>query len=180
MAPVSGTRGWLSVGAGTVFVAALAVWLFSGGTVELWFGLLATAAAVALVVLAVIGAVVERRPGFVLVTVAFLGVGLLLSAVVFGFAYLGESLTYVRGEATTASVLTCEEDGDDCVVRWPGGEGELELAFGKREGDTLPVHAHGDEAVPQGGLTVVVVAASAVAVVSPILALGTFLWLRRR
>ncbi|MPZ80233.1 MAG: hypothetical protein GEV28_07490 [Actinophytocola sp.] len=90
---------------------ALTLWLFGEGIVELVFGLLTALAAVVLVVLAVVGAVVEHQPGRVLVTLAFLGVGLLLTAVVFGFAYLGESLTYVRGEATTARVVSCEEDG---------------------------------------------------------------------
>lgn len=182
-----GLRGWLTVLSGTVALVALAVWLFGTGTVELVSGLAGVLAAVALVVLAVVGAVVERRPGCVLVSLAFLGVGALLTAVVFGFAYLGDTLTYLRGAPATAEITECEDDDgpdDDCVARWRVGgreyTGEIELSFAQQPGDTVPVRADGRDAVRAGGLTVLVVGSSAVAVLSPFAAAGGYLYLRRR
>ena len=49
------------------------------------------AAGVVLVVVAVASAIAEHQPGLVLVSAAYAGVGALLTAVVFGFAYLEAS-----------------------------------------------------------------------------------------
>jgi len=184
MSEPRGIRAWLTVLFSLVFVAALTVWLFSGGVVERVFGFTTVAAGVGLVVVAVVSAVVEHQPGCVLVGVAFFGVGVLLTAVVFGFAYLEESWTYVRGESTHATVRTCEEDEDECQSSWRLGDraytGEVELAFGLAPGDDVPVRVYDDEAVRESGLTVMVVASSGVAVVSPLLVLGAVLFARRQ
>lgn len=184
MSEPSGPRAWLTVVAAAVFVAALAVWSFSAGTVEQVFGFTTVAAGVVLVVVSVVSAVVEHQPGCVLVGVALAGVGALLTAVVFGFAYLEESWTYVRGEQTTAQVATCEDDGDDCESTWTVGgrehRGEVELALDAPRGGEIPVRAHDDDAVRAGGLTVLVVASSGVALLTPVLVLGAVLWGRRR
>ncbi|HEX2131441.1 MAG TPA: hypothetical protein VHH15_07750 [Actinophytocola sp.] len=184
---VSGVRGWLTVLSGTACLVAFVVWMFSTGTAELVSGLLGALAGLVLVVLSVVGAIVDHRPGVVLVTLAFLGVGAVLSAVVFGFAYLGESLVYLRGDPTTAEVVRCEEeDGepdDDCEARWTvdGREhtGEIELSFAQQPGDTVPIHAVGGDAVRAGGLTVLVVASSGVAVLSPVVAFVIYGSVRR-
>ncbi|OLF15369.1 hypothetical protein [Actinophytocola xanthii] len=179
-------RGWLTVLSGTACLVAFAVWLFSTGTAELVAGLLGALAGLVLVVLSVIGAVVEHRPDVVLVSLAFFGVGAVLTATVFGLAYFGESLTYLRGEPATAKVVRCEDGGeldDDCEASWRlGGReytGEIELSFAQQQGDTLPIHAEGDEAVRAGGLTVLVVASSGVAVLSPLLLLAGYVSVRR-
>jgi len=180
------TRGWLTVLAGTACLVAFAVWLFSTGTAELVSGLLGALAGLVLVVLAVVGAVVDHRPGVILVTLAFFGVGAVLTAIVFGFAYLGDSLTYLRGDPTTAEVTRCEEGDepdDDCEARWQAGgreySGEIEISFAQQPGDTVPVHAVDGEAVRAGGLTVLVVAASGVALLSPVLAIAGYVSVRR-
>jgi hypothetical protein len=181
MSEPRGALGWLTVLFGLVFVVALTVWLFGTGVVERVFGGVLVAAGVALVVVAVISAIVERAPGVVLVGAAFAGVGILLTAVVFGFAYLEESWTYVRGESTHATVTGC--DDDDCESVWRlGGDhtGEVELSFDEKRGDTIPVRVYGDEAVRENGLTVLVVASSGVALVSPLLVLGGVLAARRQ
>jgi hypothetical protein len=184
MSEPSGLRGWLTVLFSVAFLAALTVWLFSAGVVERIFGFATVAAGVALVVVGVISAVVERQPGCVLVGAAFFGVGVLLTAVVFGFAYLDESWTYVRGESTHATVGTCDDDGDDCESSWRlGGReytGEVELAFDQAPGDETPVRVYDDEAVQESGLTVLVVASSGVALLSPLLVLGAVLVARRQ
>lgn len=182
-----GARGMLTVLAGTACLVLLALWLFSTGTAQLVTGLLCALAGLVLVVLSVVGAIVDHRPGVVLVSLAFLGAGAVLTAVVFGFAYLGESWTYLRGEQTTAEVLRCEEeDGepdDDCVARWTAGgrehTGEIELAFAQQPGDSVPIHAVGEDAVRGGGLTVLVVASSGVALVSPLAAFAVYVSVRR-
>jgi hypothetical protein len=182
MSEPSGPRAWLTVLFGLLFVVTLTVWLFGSGTVERVSGFAAVAAGVGLVVVAVRSAFVERAPGCVLVGAALAGVGALLTAVVFGFAYLETSWTYVRGEHTRATAVTC--DDAECESTWELGgrerSGEVELAFGTAEGDTLPVRAHGDEAVREGGLTVLVVASSGVALVSPLLVAGAVLVARRQ
>ena len=182
MSEPSGSRAWLTVLLGLVFAVTLAVWMFSAGTVERVFGFAVVAAGVGLVVVAVVSAVVERQPGCVLVGAALAGVGALLTAVVFGFAYLDTAWTYVRGEHTQATAVTC--DDNECEATWELGgreqSGEVELAFATAEGDTLPVRAHGDEAVQEGGLTVLVVASSGVALVSPLLVAGAVLFARRQ
>lgn len=183
----NGPRGLLTVLSGTACLVLFAVWLFSTGNVQLVTGLLAALAGLVLVVLSVVGAIVDRRPGVVLVSLAFFGVGAVLTAIVFGFAYLGESLTYLRGEPVTAVVTRCEEeDGepdDDCVARWTvdGREhtGEIELSFAQQPGDRVPVRAVGDDAVRGGGLTVLVVASSGVALLSPLAALVAYVSVRR-
>jgi hypothetical protein len=188
--PVNGTeigpRGWLTVLSGTACLVAFAVWLFSTGTAELVAGLLGALAGLVLVVLSVVGTVVERRPDAVLVSLAFLGVGAVLTATVFGFAYFGESLTYLRGEPATATIVRCEDGGefdDDCEASWRlGGRehtGEIELSFAQQQGDTVPIHAEGDDAVRAGGLTVLVVASSGVAVLTPLLVLAGYVSVRR-
>lgn len=181
-----GPRGLLTVLSGTACLVLFAVWLFSAGTVQLVTGLLAVLAGLVLVVLSVVGAIADRRPGVVLVSLAFLGVGAVLTAVVFGFAYLGESLTYLRGEPATAEITRCEEEDepdDDCVARWTvdGREhtGEIELSFAQQPGDTVPVRAVGDDAVRAGGLTVLVVASSGMALLSPLAALVVYVSVRR-
>jgi hypothetical protein len=182
-----GARGMLAVLSGTGFLVLLALWLFSTGTVELVTGLLGALAGLVLAVLSVVGAIVDHRPGVVLVSLAFLGVGAVLTAIVFGFAYLGESLTYVRGEPATAEITRCEEEegepDDDCVARWTAGgrehTGEIELTFAQQPGDTVPIRAAGEEAVRAGGLTVLVVASSGVALLSPLAALAVYVSVRR-
>jgi hypothetical protein len=169
-----GARGWLTVLFGLLFVVAVTGWAITGGRVFVF----ATVAA---------GLVLDDRahhrdhdehhPGLVLVTAAYAGVGALLTAVVFGFAYLDASWTYVRGTHTEAQVVSCEED--DCESRWDGRFGEVELAFTDEPGDTIPVRALGDDAVREGGLAVLVVASSGVALVSPLLVVGTVLFARR-
>jgi hypothetical protein len=183
----TGARWWITVLSGTACLVALVVWMFSTGTAELVSGLLGALAGLVLVVASVVGAIVDHRPGVVLVTLAFLGVGALLSAIVFGFAYLGESLTYLRGEPTTAEVTHCEEEegepDDDCESRWTAGDrehtGEIELSFAQQPGDTVSIHAADGEAVRAGGLTVLVVASSAVAVLSPVVAFVIYVSVRR-
>lgn len=183
----TGPRGQLAILAGTACVALFAVWLFTAGTAQLVTGLLSVLAGLVLVVVSVISAIVEHRPGMVLVSLAFLGVGAVLTAVVFGFAYLGESFTYVSGEKTTAEIIRCEEDDgepdDDCQARWSVGgrehTGEVELSFSQRPGETMPVHATEEEAVRAGGLTVLVVASSGVALLSPVAALAVYVSVRR-
>jgi hypothetical protein len=170
----SGARAWLTVLFGLLFVIAVTGWAVTGGRV---FVFATVAAGVVLVVVAVASAIVEHRPGLVLVSAAYAGVGALLTAVVFGFAYLEESWTYVRGTHTDARVVTCENT--DCEARWGGRSGEVELAFDDNPGDTIPVRALGDDAVREGGLAVLVVASSGVALVSPLLVLGTILFARR-
>lgn len=184
MSEPSGTRAWLTVLFGLILAATLTVWLFSAGTVEQIFGYAAVAAGVALVVVAVVSAIVEHEPGFVLVGVAFFGIGVLLTMIVFGWAYLEASWTYVRGEPTQATVTTCDEDNDDCESTWQLNEraytDEVELAFDVAPGDTLQVRARGDDAVREGELTALVVASSGVAVVSPLLVVGGVLFARRQ
>lgn len=184
MSEPSGVRAWLTVLFGLILAATLTVWLFSAGTVERIFGYTAVAAGVALVVVAVISAIVEHEPGFVLVGVAFFGIGVLLTAVVFGWAYLEASWTYITGDSTQATVTTCEEDNDDCESTWQLNEraytDEVELAFNAAPGDVLQVRARGDDAVREGGLTALVVASSGVAVVSPLLIAGGVLFARRQ
>jgi hypothetical protein len=183
MSEPRGARAWLTVAFSVGFLAALTIWLFTGGVVERVAGFATVAAAVGLVVVAVLSAVAEQQPGCVLVGIAFFGVGALLTAVVFGFAYLEESWTYLRGESTHAVVETCDE-ADECESRWRVGDreqaGEVELAFALSPGDEVLVRAHGDEAVRETGLTVMVVASSGVALVSPLLVLGAVLLARRR
>jgi len=181
-----GVRWWLTVLSGMACLVAFVVWMFSTGTAELVSGLLGALAGLVLVVVSVVGAIVDHRPGVVLVTLAFLGVGASLTAVVFGFAYIGESVTYLRGEPTTAEVTRCEEDGepdDDCVARWTvGGRehvDEIELSFAQQPGDTVPIHALHSDAVRAGGLTVLVVASSGVAVLSPVVAFVIYVSVRR-
>ncbi len=179
MSEPRGLLGWLTVLFGVVFVAALAVWLFASGTV---FAVVTVVAGVGLAVVAVVSAIVDRQPGLVLVGFALAGVGALLTAVVFGFAYLDASWTYVSGESTTARVASCEDD--DCESTWTvGGQSytdEVELAFDAARGEELPIRADGDDAVRAGGLTVLVVASSGVALVSPLLVLGGWLLARRQ
>lgn len=174
MSEPRGARSWLTVLFGLLFVVAVAGWAVTG-----WrFFIFTTAAAgVMLVVLAVVTAIVEHQPGLVLVAAAYAGVGALLTAVVFGFAYLEESWTYVRGTPTEAQVVSCEDD--ECESTWDGQSGEVELAFDVEPGDAVPVRALGDEAVREGGLTVLVVASSGLALVSPLLVIGTILLARR-
>ncbi|MCT2588112.1 hypothetical protein [Actinophytocola gossypii] len=180
-------RWWVTVLSGTACLVALVVWMFSSGTAQLVSGFLGALAGLVLVVVSVVKAIVDHRPGVVLVTLAFLGVGALLSAIVFGFAYVGESLTYVGGEPATAEITRCEEEtgepDDDCVARWTVGgrehTGEIELSFAQQPGDTVPVHAVDGEAVRAGGLTVLVVASSGVAVLSPVVAFVIYVSVRR-
>lgn len=183
MSEPRGARAWLTVLFGLILATTLTVWLFSAGTVERIFGYATVAAGVALVVVAVISAIVEREPSFVLAGVAFLGVGVLVTAVVFGWAYLGASWTYIRGDSTQATVTTCEEDGDDCESTWQldgsAYTDEVELAFDVAPGDVIPVRAQGDDAVRESGLTALVVASSGIAVVSPLLVVGGVLFARR-
>ncbi|GAB3466994.1 hypothetical protein [Actinophytocola sediminis] len=181
-----GPRATLTVLSGTACLALFAVWLFSSGTVALVTGLLGALAGLVLVVVSVVGTIVDHRPGVVLVSLAFLGVGAAVTSVVFGLAYLEESVTYLRGEQTTARITHCERDDgerEDCEASWraDGREhtGEVELSFATRPGQTLPVRAAGDEAVRTGGLTVLVVAASGVAVVSPVAVLVGYVSVRR-
>lgn len=183
MADPSGARGWLTVASAVAFVVSLAVWLFSSGVVADVSVFVAVATGALLTILSVVSAIVEHQPGCILLGVAWAGVGVLLTMVVFGWAYLGESWTYLRGETTTAEVLTCEEDGDDCESEWTvDGErhrDEVELALTEEPGDRITVRARGDEAVQESGLTMLVVASSGVAVLSPFLLVGTVLWTRR-
>ena len=174
MSEPRGVRAWLTVLFGLLFVVAVTGWAVAGMRV---FIVATVAAGVALVVVAVASAIVEHQPGLVLVSAAYAGVGALLTAVVFGFGYLDTSWTYVRGTHTTAQVLTCENT--DCEARWDGQVGEVELAFDDEPGDTIPIRAHGDDAVREGGLAVLVVASSGVALVSPLLLAGTILFARR-
>ena len=184
MSEPSGLRGWLTVASAVAFIVALAVWLFSSGAVADVSIFVAVAAGAILTVVSVVSAVVEHQPGCILVGAALAGVGVLLTMVVFGWAYLGESWTYLQGETTTAEVLTCEEDGDDCKSRWSLGgreyQDEVELSITEAPGDRYPVRASGDDAVRQDGLSLLVVASSGVAVLSPFLLVGTVLWARRR
>lgn len=184
MAEPSGVRGWLTVASAVAFIVSLAVWLFSSGVVADVAVFVAVATGALLTILSVVSAIVEHQPGCILVGVALAGVGVLLTMVVFGWAYLGESWTYLRGESTTAEVVTCEEDGDDCESEWTvGGQqhrDEVELSLTEEPGDRFPVRTDGDEAVRSGGLTLLVVASSGVAVLSPFLLVGTVLWTRRR
>jgi hypothetical protein len=174
MSEPRGARGWLTVFFGLLFVVAVTGWAITNSR---FFVFATVAVGVVLVVLAVVSAIVEHRPGLILVSVAYAGVGALLTAVVFGFAYLDASWTYVRGTHTEAQVVSCEDD--DCESRWDGQSGEVELAFDDEPGDTIPVRALGDDAVREGGLTVLVVASSGVALVSPLLVIGTLLFVRR-
>ncbi|MFI7678235.1 hypothetical protein [Actinophytocola sp. NPDC049390] len=174
MSEPRGPRAWLTVLFGLLFVLAATGWAITGWRA---FVFATVAAGVVLVVLAVANAIVEHRPGLVLVTAAYAGVGALITAVVFGFAYLEESWTYVRGTPTDAHVVSCENT--DCVARWGDQTGEVELAFDDEPGDTIPVRALGDDAVREGGLAVLVVASSGVALVSPLLVIGTVLFARR-
>jgi hypothetical protein len=169
-----GARGWLTVLVGVVFVVALSGWAILGNRL---FILATVGAGVVLVVVAVASAIAERQPGLVLVSAAYVGVGAVLTAVVFGFAYLEESWTYVRGTHTEAQVVSCEDD--DCVSTWGDQRGEVELAFADEEGATIPIRALGDDAVREGGLAILVVASSGVALVSPLLVIGTILYARR-
>jgi len=184
MSEPSGLRGWLTVASAVAFIVSLAVWLFSSGPVADASIFVAVATGALLAILSVVSAIVEHQPGCILVGLALAGVGVLLTMVVFGWAYLGESLTYVQGETTTAEVLTCEEDGDDCESRWTidgqQHQDEVELSITEAPGDRFPVRASGDEAVRQDGLSLLVVASSGVAVLSPFLVVGTVLWARRR
>ncbi|MBB4907764.1 hypothetical protein [Actinophytocola algeriensis] len=175
MSEPRGARGWLTVLFGLLLVVAVAGWAVTGWRV---FILATVAAGVVLVVVAVASAIVEHQPGLVLVSAAYAGVGALLTAAVFGFAYLEESWTYVRGTPTAAQVVSCEDDGE-CESRWDGRTGEVDLAFDVEPGDTVPVRVLDDEAVREGGLTVLVVASSGVALVSPLLVVGTILFARR-
>jgi hypothetical protein len=165
----------LTVLFGLLFVVAVTGWAVVGSR---FFVFLTVAAGVALVVVAVVAAIVERRPGLVLVSAAYAGVGALLTAVVFGFAYLEVSWTYVTGTHTSARVVSCEDD--DCESTWDSQSGEVELAFDDEPGDTVPVRVRGDDAVREGGLAVLVVASSGVALVSPLLVAGTILYVRRQ
>lgn len=184
MSEPSGFRGWLTVASAVAFIVSLAVWLFSSGVVADVSIFVAVAAGAILTVVSVVSAVVEHQPGCILVGAALAGVGVLLTMVVFGWAYLGESWTYLQGESTTAEVVTCEEDGDDCESDWTlGGQqyrDEVELSLTEEPGDRFPVRADGDDAVRSGGLTLLVVASSGVALLSPFLLVGTVLWTRRR
>lgn len=182
-----GPRGPLTVASGTACLVLFAVWLFTTGTTQLVAGLLGALAGLVLVAVSVASAVAEHQPGVVLVSLAFLGVGAVLTAMVFGFAYLGESITYLRGDPVTATVTHCERDDgelDDCVARWEvdGREytGEIELDFDERPGETVAVRAAGEEAVRAGGLSVLVVASSGVAVATPLVVLAGFAFLGRR
>lgn len=172
-----GPRAWLTVLFGLLFVVALTGWLFTSGVAERTLGFVTVASGVALVLVAVVSAIVEHQPGCVLVAVAYAGVGALLTAVVFGFAYLEESWTYVQGTHTEAHVLSC--DDGECESTWDNQRGEVELAFDTEPGDKIPIRAHDDEAVQEGGLTVLVAASSGVALVSPLLAVATFVLVRR-
>lgn len=174
MSEPRGPRAWLTVLFGLLFVVAVTGWAITGGRA---FVFATVAAGVVLVVVAVVSAIVEHQPGLVLVSAAYAGVGAVLTAVVFGFAYLDASWTYVRGTHTEAQVVSCEDD--DCESRWDGQSGEVELAFDDEPGDTIPVRALGDDAVREGGLAVLVVASSGVALVSPLLVIGTLLFARR-
>ena len=174
MSEPRGARAWLTVLFGLIFVVAVAGWAIAGNRI---FVLATVAAGVVLVVVAVASAIVEHQPGLVLVSAAYAGVGALITAVVFGFAYLEESWTYVRGTHTDAQVVSCEST--ECEARWGGRTGEVELAFDDEPGDTIPVRALGDDAVREGGLAVLVVASSGVALVSPLLVIGTILYARR-
>lgn len=184
MSEPSGLRGWLTVASAVAFIVSLAVYLFSSGVVADVSIFVAVATGALLTILSVVSAVVEHQPGCILLGVAWAGVGVLLTMVVFGWAYLGESWTYLQGETTTAEVLACEEDGDDCESRWTiGGQeyrDEVELSITEAPGDRFPVRASGDEAVRQDGLSLLVVASSGVAVLSPFLLVATVLWTRRR
>lgn len=174
MSEPQGARAWLTVLFGLLFVVAAAGWAVSGSRV---FVFATAAAGVALAVVAVVTAIVEHQPGLVLVAVAWAGVGALLTAVVFGFAYLEASWTYVRGTHTEAHVVSC--DDDECESTWDGQTGEVDLAFDAEPGDTIPVRAHGDDAVREGGLTTLVVASSGIALASPLVVLVTVVWVRR-
>lgn len=174
MSEPRGARGWLTVLFGLLFVVAVTGWAITNSS---FFVFATVAVGVVLVVLAVVSAIVEHRPGLILVSAAYAGVGALLTAVVFGFAYLEESWTYVRGTPTEAQVVSCEDD--DCESRWDGQSGEVELSFDDEPRDTIPVRALGDDAVREGGLAVLIVASSGVALVSPLLVIGTILWTRR-
>ncbi|MFC4855578.1 hypothetical protein [Actinophytocola glycyrrhizae] len=176
MSEPRGARGWLTVLFGLLFVVAIAGWSITGWRA---FVFATVAAGVALVVVGVATAIVEHQPGIVLVSAAYAGVGALLTATVFGFAYLEESWTYVRGAPAEAQVVSCEDDGE-CESRWDGRTGEVELAFDIEPGDTVPVRVLDDEAVREGGLTVLVVASSGVALVSPLLVIGTIVYVRRQ
>lgn len=174
MSEPRGVRAWLTVLFGLLFVVAVTGWAITGGRA---FVFATVAAGVVLVVVAVVSAIVEHQPGLVLVSAAYAGVGALLTAVVFGFAYLEASWTYVSGTHTEAQVVSCEED--DCESTWNGQSGEVELAFDDEPGDTIPVRALDDDAVREGGLAVLVVASSGVALVSPLLVIGTVVFARR-
>jgi hypothetical protein len=164
----------LTVLFGLLFVVAVSGWAIAGNRL---FILATVAAGVVLVVVAVASAIVERKPGLVLVSAAYAGAGALFTATVFGFAYLEESWTYVRGAHTEAQVVSCEDD--DCVSTWDGQRGEVELAFDDEAGATIPIRALGDDAVREGGLAILVVASSGVALLSPLLVIGTVLFARR-
>jgi hypothetical protein len=183
MADPSGVRGWLTVASAVAFIVSLAVWLFSSGVVADVSIFVAVATGALVTILSVVSAIVEHQPGCILLGVAWAGAGVLLTMVLFGWAYLGESWTYLRGETTTAQVVTCEEDGDDCESEWTvDGQrhrDEVELALTEEPGDRITVRARGDEAVQQSGLTMLVVASSGVAVLSPFLLVGTVLWTRK-
>lgn len=174
MSEPRGARAWLTVLFGLLFVVAATGWAVAGSRV---FIVATVAAGVALVGVAVVAAIVEHQPGLVLVAAAYAGVGAVLTAVVFGFAYLDTSWTYLRGTHTEAQVVTCENT--DCEARWGDQTGEVELAFDDEPGDTIPIRALGDDAVREGGLAVLVVASSGVALVSPLLVIGTVLFARR-
>lgn len=174
MSEPRGARAWLTVLFGLLFVVAATGWAVAGNRV---FIVATVAAGVALVGVAVVAAIVEHQPGLVLVAAAYAGVGAVLTAVVFGFAYLDTSWTYLRGTHTEAQVVTCENT--DCEARWGDQTGEVELAFDDEPGDTIPIRALGDDAVREGGLAVLVVASSGVALVSPLLVIGTVLFARR-
>ena len=174
MSEPRGARAWLTVLFGLLFVVAATGWAIAGNRV---FIVATVVAGVVLVVVAVASAIVEHQPGLVLVSAAYAGVGAVLTAVVFGFAYLEESWTYVRGTHTDAQVVSCENT--DCDARWGDQTGEVELAFDDEPGATIPVRALGDDAVREGGLAVLVVASSGVALVSPLLVIGTVLFARR-
>ncbi len=174
MSEPRGPRAWLTVLFGLLLVVAVAGWAVTGWRA---FIVATVVAGVVLVVVAVASAIVEHQPGLVLVSAAYAGVGALITAVVFGFAYLEESWTYVRGTHTDAQVVSCENT--ECDARWDGRAGEVELAFDDNPGDTIPVRALGDDAVREGGLAVLVVASSGVALVSPLLVVGTILFARR-
>ena len=174
MSEPRGVRAWLTVLFGLLFVVAVTGWAVAGNR---FFIVATVAAGVVLVVVAVASAIVEHQPGLVLVSAAYAGVGALLTAVVFGFGYLDTSWTYVRGTHTEAQVVTCENT--DCDARWDNQTGEVELAFDDEPGATIPIRALGDDAVREGGLAVLVVASSGVALLSPLLLVGIILFARR-